>query len=86
MHGFKRAIVFIGSVQWDWEQHFALGQLPHQEKFVTLFAELRRVGVMPYEAWQTWERIGAVSGFKKSTLTFLVVQVLMILLDPVDTW
>ena len=64
VHGFKRAIVFIGSVQWDWEHHFAVGQLPHQEKFITLFAELRRVGVMPYEAWQTWERIGAVKGFK----------------------
>lgn len=69
VHGFKRAIVFIGSVQWDWEHHFAVGQLPHQEKFVTLFAELRRVGVMPYACFYlndspnnlaNWERAADV--------------------------
>ena len=56
VHGFKRAIVFVGSVQWDWENHFAMGELPHQEKFVVLFAALRKIGVMPYDAWQ---QIGA---------------------------
>lgn len=50
-HGFKRAIVFIGSVEWDWEQHFQAHQIPHQERFVLLFAALRQIGVAPYAAF-----------------------------------
>ena len=46
LHGFKRAIVFIGSVQWDW-QTFQAKELPHQEAFVSLFAALRAAGILP---------------------------------------
>lgn len=68
-HGFKRAIIFIGSVQWDWEQHFQANRLPHQERFVLLFAALRQIGVEPYAAFYlndspnnltAWERAADV--------------------------
>jgi hypothetical protein len=51
LHGFRRAIVFIGSIEWDWEQHFRVKKIPHEEKFVMLFGALREAHVVPYVAF-----------------------------------
>jgi len=45
VHNFKRAIVFVGTIQWDWKQHFSQNKLPNQANFVNLFAALRLAGI-----------------------------------------
>ena len=44
-HNFARAIVFVGSVEWEWEGSFKEHQLPHQAHFVTLFTALHAAGI-----------------------------------------
>jgi hypothetical protein len=66
VHRFSEAIVFIGSVQWDWMDHFSHGQLPHQERFRALFAALRAAGVVPSAAYYLNDAVNDLSGFERA--------------------
>ena len=50
-HNFTRAIVFVGSVEWDWAGNYKQARLPHEAHFVTLFRALRAAGIVPSAAF-----------------------------------
>jgi len=65
-HGFKRAIVFVGSAQWDWQQYFRLNMIPHEERFVNLFAALRQAGVTPYAGFYLNDSPADLTGWERA--------------------
>lgn len=66
MHGFHRAIVFIGSVQWDWDTSFQQGQLPHEAEYAYLGAKLRQAGIEPVASFYLNDAPGDLSGYAKA--------------------
>jgi hypothetical protein len=73
-HGFKRAIVFIGSAQWDWQQYFQVNKIPHEERFVMLFAALRQAGVTPYAAFYLNDAPNDVTGWERAADVVLAIH------------
>mmetsp|Transcript_82818 Transcript_82818/g.146338 ORF Transcript_82818/g.146338 Transcript_82818/m.146338 type:complete len:733 (-) Transcript_82818:257-2455(-) len=65
VHGFKRAIVFIGSLQWDWEQ-FQAKKIPHEEKFRGLFAALRQSGISPHASFYLNDSPNDLTGWERA--------------------
>lgn len=51
MHGFKRAIIYVGAVEWHWENYFSQFQLPDQQEIVYLNYQLRQAGIEPVAAF-----------------------------------
>lgn len=66
VHNFQRVIVFIGSVEWDWEQHFQHKRLPHENTFAQLFHALRSAGVTPSVAFYLNDAINNLQGWAKA--------------------
>ena len=73
VHGFNRVIVFIGSLQWDW-QTFQGNQLPHEESFVSLFAELRKAGIVPYASYYLNDSPNDLSNWERAELVVSAVH------------
>ena len=51
MHGFRRAIIYVGAVEWHWGNYFSQFQLPDQQEFVYLNYQLRQAGIEPVAAF-----------------------------------
>lgn len=66
MHGAHRAIVFIGSVQWEWPTSFQQGQLPHEPEYVYLGAKLRQAGIEPVASFYLNDAPGDLTGYAKA--------------------
>jgi hypothetical protein len=65
-HNFKRAIVFVGTVEWDWADNFKTHQLPHEAHFVTLFRALRTAGIKPTAAFYLNDDPNSMVGVDKT--------------------
>jgi hypothetical protein len=66
VHNFQRVIVFIGSVEWDWETHFRHNRIPHESTFAQLFQALRSAGVVPHTAFYLNDAISNLQGWAKA--------------------
>jgi len=64
-HGFKRAVVFIGSLQWDWED-FQAEKIPHEEHFRELFQALRQSNVLPYASFYLNDEPNNLTGWERA--------------------
>eukprot|EP00729_Bicosta_minor_P024483 gene24483-3915_t len=65
-HNFTRAIIFIGSVEWDWETNYKKQRLPQEAHFVTVFRALRAANIEPSAAFYLNDLPNSMVGVDKT--------------------
>jgi hypothetical protein len=65
-HGFRKAILFVGSVQWEWESDFSKGNLPHESEFVLVGKQLRDAGIEPHAAFYLNDAPGNLENYQRA--------------------